>query len=112
MSDLRLLQRIQTYDKDWCYQYQKRLDTLAEDMREYNWTEEDIKNISLDDFKFSYIDSEVEKYRATKFIERYEWLGTVGSFPNLLVVAENFPLYITSKILMPAVGSLRKTQII
>ena len=87
MSDLRLLQRIQTYDKDWCYQYQKRLDTLAEDMREYNWTEEDIKNISLDDFKFSYIDTEVEKYRATKFIERYEWLGTVGSFPTHWFIA-------------------------
>ena len=63
MSDLRLLQQIQSYDKDWCYQYQKRLDTLQEDMRTYHWTEEDIKNISLDDFKFRYVDSELEKAR-------------------------------------------------
>ena len=82
MSDIHLLQQIQSYDKDWCYQYQKRLDTLQEDMRTYNWTEDDIKNISLDDFKFRYIDSDLEKAMATKFIKRYEWLGTVGSYPT------------------------------
>ena len=87
MSDLHLLHQIQTYDKDWCYQYQKRLDTLQEDLRTYNWTEEDIKNISLDDFKFRYIDSEIEKIRATEFIKRYEWLGTIGSFPTHWFIA-------------------------
>ena len=87
MSDLRLLQQIQSYDKDWCYQYQKRLDTLQEDMRTYHWTEEDIKNISLDDFKFRYVDSELEKARATEFIKRYEWLGTIGSFPTHWFIA-------------------------
>ena len=87
MSDLHLLQQIQSYDKDWCYQYQKRLDTLQEDMRTYHWTEEDIKNISLDDFKFRYIDTEVEKARATEFIKRYEWLGTIGSFPTHWFIA-------------------------
>lgn len=87
MSDLHLLQQIQSYDKEWCYQYQKRLDTFQEDLREYNWTEEDVKNISLDDFKFRYIDSELEKARATEFIKRYEWLGTVGSFPTHWFIA-------------------------
>ena len=87
MSDLHLLHQIQTYDKDWCYQYQKRLDTLQEDLRTNNWTEEDIKNISLDDFKFRYIDSEIEKIRATEFIKRYEWLGTIGSFPTHWFIA-------------------------
>ena len=87
MSDLHLLHQIQTYDKDWCYQYQKRIDTLQEDLRTYNWTEEDIKNISLDDFKFRYIDSEIEKIRATEFIKRYEWLGTIGSFPTHWFIA-------------------------
>lgn len=82
MSDLHLLQKIQTYDKDWCYQYQKRLDTLQEDMREYHWSQEDIDNISLDDFKFKPITSDYEKECATEFIKRYEWLGTVGSFPT------------------------------
>ena len=82
MSDLHLLQKIQSYDKEWCYQYQKRLDTLQEDMRTHHWTEEDIKNISLDDFKFRYIDSDFDKAVATEFIKRYEWLGTIGSYPT------------------------------
>lgn len=87
MSDLFLLKQIKTYDKDWCYQYQKRIDTLHEDMRTYGWSEEDIKNISLDDFKFQYIHTDIEKIRATEFIKRYEWLGTIGSFPTHWFIA-------------------------
>lgn len=82
MSDIQLLDKIKNYDKDWCYQYQKRLDTLKEDMKRFHWTEEDIKNISLDDFEFAYIDTALEKQCATEFIKRYEWLGTVGSYPT------------------------------
>ncbi len=82
MSDIQLLEKINNYDKDWCYQYQKRLDTLEEDMKFYGWTEEDVANISLNDFEFSYIDSKEEKEAAAEFIKRYEWLGTIGSFPT------------------------------
>lgn len=82
MADIRLLDKIKEYDKDWCYQYQKRVDTLNEDMNTYGWTEEDVKGISLDDFEFSYIDSKSDKQEATAFIKRYEWLGTIGSFPT------------------------------
>jgi hypothetical protein len=52
MSDIKLLEKIKNYDKDWCYQYQKRLDTLQEDMNNFGWSEEDVKNISLNDFEF------------------------------------------------------------
>lgn len=82
MSDIKLLEKIKSYDKDWCYQYQKRLDTLQEDMEKYGWTDDDIKAIFLDDFEFSYIDSVEDKKEATEFIKRYEWLGTIGSFPT------------------------------
>ena len=82
MSDIKLLEKIKNYDKDWCYQYQKRLDTLKEDMEKYGWSQEDIDNISLDDFVFSYIDSKNDKQEATEFIKRYEWLGTIGSYPT------------------------------
>ena len=82
MSDIKLLEQIKEYNKPWCYQYQKRLDTLGEDMAEYGWSQEDIDNISLDDFEFEYITSKEEKQEATNFIKRYEWLGTVGSFPT------------------------------
>lgn len=82
MSDIKLLEKIKNYNKDWCYQYQKRLDTLQEDMEKYGWSQEDVDSISLDDFEFSYIDSVKDKKEATEFIKRYEWLGTIGSFPT------------------------------
>ena len=86
MSDIKLLNQIAEYDKPWCYQYQKRLDTLKEDMKKYGWSEEDINNISLDDFEFISIDGDDKKGKkeATDFIKRYEawnnWL-----FSNTLV---------------------------
>ena len=82
MSDIKLLEKIKDYNKPWCYQYQKRLDTLQEDMEKYGWSQDDIDNISLTDFEFSYINSQEDKKEATEFIKRYEWLGTVGSFPT------------------------------
>lgn len=82
MSDIKLLEKIKEYSKSWCYQYQKRLDTLEEDMNKYNWTKEDVESISLNDFEFSFIDSAKDKKEATEFIKRYEWLGTIGSYPT------------------------------
>lgn len=82
MADIKLLEKIKEYNEEWCYQYQKRIDTLQEDTEIYGWTEDDVKNISLDDFEFSYIDSKQDKKEATEFIKRYEWLGTIGSFPT------------------------------
>lgn len=82
MSDIRLLEQIKDFNKSWCYQYQRRLDTIEEDKEKYGWTDEDVENISLDDFEFEYIDSKEKKDEATKFIKRYEWLGTIGSFPT------------------------------
>ena len=46
MSDIKLLEKIKNYDKEWCYQYQKRLDTLQEDMEKYGWSQEDIDSTS------------------------------------------------------------------
>lgn len=82
MSSVSLLEKIKNYKEDWCYQYQKRIDTLQEDMEKYHWTKDDIESISLDDFEFSYIDSKEDKKEATEFIKRYEWLGTIGSYPT------------------------------
>ena len=82
MSDIKLLEKIKSYDKEYCYQYQKRIDTLQEDMRNNGWTEEDVKAISLDDFVFSPIETAEGKKEASDFIKRYEWLGTIGSFPT------------------------------
>lgn len=80
MSDIKLLEQIKKYDKDYCFQYQRRLDTIEEDKKKYNWTDDDIKNISLNDFEFKKIEG--DKKEATDFIRKYEWLGTIGSYPT------------------------------
>lgn len=82
MVDIGLLKKIKEFKNPWCYQYQRRLDTLEEDKEILGWTDEDIKNINLDDFEFSFITTKEEKKEATDFIKRYEWLGTVGSYPT------------------------------
>ena len=82
MGDIGLLNKIKDFKSPWCYQYQRRLDTLEEDKEILGWTDEDIKNINLDEFEFSFITTKEEKKEATEFIKRYEWLGTVGSYPT------------------------------
>lgn len=82
MGDISLLNKIKEFKSPWCYQYQRRLDTLEEDKKILGWTDEDIENINLNDFEFKYITTKEEKAQATNFIKRYEWLGTVGSYPT------------------------------
>lgn len=82
MSDINLLHKIADYGQEHCYQYQRRLDTIEEDKIVHNMTDEDIANISLDDFVFKNITSKEDKAKATEFIKRYEWLGTIGSYPT------------------------------
>ena len=80
MASVDLLKKLQNYDKPWCYQYQRRLDTLEEDKQRYGWSDEDLANISLDEFEFSYVDSDTEKKECKEFIERYEWLGCLSLY--------------------------------
>lgn len=82
MGDIRILNKIKEFKSPWCYQYQRRLDTLEEDKETLGWSDEDIKKINLDEFEFSFITTKEEKKEATDFIKRYEWLGTVGSYPT------------------------------
>ena len=82
MSSVELLNKIDNFDKSWCYQYQRRLDTIEEDKINLGWTDKDIENIKLEDFTFQYIETKEDKRKATEFIKRYEWLGTVGSYPT------------------------------
>jgi len=70
---------IEEYDKDHCYQYEKKLQTIEEDKQRLGLTDEVINNLSVSDFKFKYIDSSNtdECQQIEKFIERYEWLGKI-----------------------------------
>lgn len=86
MSDIALLKKIEEYDKDHCYQYQKRIDTLEEDKQLLGWDDEFISNIDLNEFEFSFVgDDKNLKQECTSFIKRYEWLGTIRKLPNSLV---------------------------
>ena len=80
MSSLELLNKISEYTEDHCYQYQRRIDTLEEDKKILGWDDEFIKNINLDEFEFSYIESKEDKKEATEFIKRYECLVQLGLF--------------------------------
>lgn len=82
MSDIQLLEKIKNYQEKHCYQFQRRIDTLEEDKKILGWDNEFISNIDLNEFEFNYIDSKTDKQIATKFIEKYEWLQTVGSYPT------------------------------
>ena len=61
MSDISLLNKIQEYNEEHCYQYQKRLDTLEEDKKTLGFTDEDIENLRVEDFEFKYIETKEEK---------------------------------------------------
>ena len=80
MATVDLLNKLQNYNKPWCYQYQRRLDTLEEDKQRYGWSDEDLSNISLDDFIFENVTTEEVKKECKAFIERYEWLGTLSLY--------------------------------
>lgn len=82
MSSISLLKQIEDFDKNWCYQYQRRLDTLEEDKKTLGWDDDFISQINLNDFEFGIADTKELKQECTNFIKRYEWLGTVGSYPT------------------------------
>ena len=82
MSNISLIDKIAEFDSEHCYQYQRRIETLEEDKFYHNLSDDDIAHISLEDFDFSPIQNDKDKKRATLFIKRYEWLGTIGSYPT------------------------------
>lgn len=87
MSDIKLLEKIQNFKEEHCYQYQRRIDTLEEDKTILGWDDEFIANIDLNEFEFKHIESKKDKEAASRFIERYEWLSTIGSFPTNWFIA-------------------------
>lgn len=80
MSDIKLLEKIKNFKENHCYQYQKRLDTIEEDKIKYNLTDEDIANISLDDYEFKFVTDKKERKEAYEFIKRYEWLESISQY--------------------------------
>lgn len=75
------LERLNTYDKDHCWQYDIRLSKEKED-REFikNTFDIEIEDISIKDFEIRQITSKEDKQEAIEFIKRYEWLGTITQY--------------------------------
>ncbi len=79
--DNEYLNRLNTYDKQHCWQYEIRLQKEVED-KEFIKEQFgiDISEISIKDFKFKFIDTKLDKTEAIEFIKRYEWLGTITQY--------------------------------
>ena len=75
------LKRLNTYDKNHCWQYDIRLSKEKED-REFikNTFNIEIEDISIKDFEIRQITSKEDKQEAIEFIKRYEWLGTITQY--------------------------------
>lgn len=70
--------RLVSYDKDHCWQYDIRLNNLEEDIQ--NAYGIDMDSLTLNDFVFRRIDSAKDKLACKQFIERHEWLGTLSQY--------------------------------
>lgn len=75
------LDRLTTYDKDHCWQYDIRLQREQED-REYikNALNTNVEDIEIKDFIITPIITKDAKKEAVEFIKRYEWLGTITQY--------------------------------
>jgi hypothetical protein len=81
---LDIVERSKNYSDDVCWQYNIRVKNKESDLIESGLTEDDVKNLKVSDFDFSFIpksDTETAK-EIKKFIEKHEWLGKIGIYPT------------------------------
>lgn len=78
-SDQRKMQqeRMQSYDKTHCWQFDIRLNNLSDDLKmlpdEINY-----EYLKVSEFEFRRITSDFDKACARQFIKRHEWLGDIA----------------------------------
>lgn len=77
------------YTLPHCYQYEIRLQNLTQDLNESGLTRDEIKSLTVSDFKFEYIpkDDEENCKRVRAFIEKHEWLGKMPHRPTHRFIA-------------------------
>lgn len=63
-----------------CWQYRIRQKNRADDIFYSGLDEEEIKNLTIDDFDFRVLESSLDRESATEFIKTHEWLGTLSQF--------------------------------
>jgi hypothetical protein len=74
------IDRLKTYDKEHCWQYDIRLNNLKEDLELAGFTEEYVNKLKVSDFEFRVITSKEDKQQLKAFIERHEWLGNLSQY--------------------------------
>ena len=76
--------RFKDFGKQHCWQYEVRLQNLAEDLEEASLTEEAAGQLRTSDFDFAYVDKTDKDQCAEirRFIERHEWLGKLPNRPT------------------------------
>jgi len=76
--------KLRSYNKAHCWQFEMKLTTLSEDLDSCNLSSEEIENIQISDLKFCFIDKSesIKCSEIKRFIERYEWLGTMPLHPT------------------------------
>ena len=79
---VNILERIEKYDKDHCWQYDIRLNNYEDDLKMFGLTEEFVNTLTPSDFYFEVIDSnnKRKKEELGNFIKRHEWLGNLSQF--------------------------------
>lgn len=81
--------RLSTYDKDHCWQYDIRVKNLQDDLLQCGFTKEYTDTLRVSDFTFSLAETRKEQLLVRQFIERHEWLGKACGFSQYYFVAHH-----------------------
>jgi len=76
------LKRLNSYNKNHCWQYDIRLKNLDEDLKDCGLTKTTLNNLRVSDFEFRHITNLNDKANLKEFIERHEWLGNMSQYPT------------------------------
>lgn len=87
---MNIVDRIQDYSKEYCWQYDIRLRNKTNDLELSGLTEEEVSELKVTDFEFEAHSEEKKKQiwkEAKSFIERHEWLGKMSLYPTHIFTA-------------------------
>src|SRR5579859_7857655 len=72
--------RLETYNKDHCWQYDIRVNNLEDDLTMCNLTKEYTDQLRVPDFRFEIVEDKKQRVKLKQFIERHEWLGKLSQY--------------------------------
>ena len=73
-------ERLNTYDKDHCWQFDIRIKNLEDDLAICGLTKEYTDALRVPDFEFKNVMDKTERHKLKLFIERHEWLGNLSQY--------------------------------